>query len=64
RWKSSIALAMGSVAGTVPLMPKWWLHKRSAGEGVAIKPHYENGDVSYEVCGADREQQHRPRVSD
>ena len=37
-----------SCAGTVPLMPKWWLHKRSAGEGVAIKPHYENGDVSYE----------------
>lgn len=37
-----------SCAGTVPLVPKWWLHKRSAGEGVAIKPHYENGDVSYE----------------
>jgi putative DNA methylase len=37
-----------SCAGTVPLVPKWWLHKRSASEGVAIKPHYENGDVSYE----------------
>lgn len=37
-----------SCGGTVPMVPKWWLHKRSAGEGVAIKPHYENGDVSYE----------------
>jgi len=37
-----------SCAGTVPLVPKWWLHKRNAGDGVAIKPNYENGDVSYE----------------
>jgi len=37
-----------SCAGTIPLVPKWWLHKRSASEGVAIKPHYENGGVSYE----------------
>lgn len=37
-----------SCGGTVPLVPKWWLHKRSSGKGTAIKPHYEGGNVSYE----------------
>lgn len=34
--------------GTTPLVPKWWLRKRKASEGVAIRPTYENGDVRYE----------------
>jgi len=34
--------------GTIPLVPKWWLQKKSSSEGVAIKPHYDQGDVEYE----------------
>ncbi|WP_433629611.1 DUF1156 domain-containing protein [Halomicrococcus sp. NG-SE-24] len=44
-----------SCAGTVPLVPKWWLHKRGAGEGTAVKPHYEDGEVSYECVEITKE---------
>lgn len=37
----------GSCEGKVPLTGKWWLNQRS-GEGDAVRPIYEDGDVRYE----------------
>ena len=36
-----------SCGGDVPLVGKWWLNKTSNG-GDAVRPHYEDGEVSYE----------------
>lgn len=36
-----------SCGGQIPLVVKWWLNKSSNG-GDAIRPNYNNGDVSYE----------------
>jgi putative DNA methylase len=41
-------ISCDSCGGTTPLVPKWWIHKRSSSEGVAIRPEYEDGAVSYE----------------
>jgi hypothetical protein len=30
------------------LVPKWWIQKRSSNEGIAVRPEYEDGEVSYE----------------
>jgi adenine-specific DNA methylase len=38
-----------SCGGNLPLVPKWWLHKKTSSKGVAIKPHFDNGEVSYEA---------------
>lgn len=31
----------------IPLTSKWWLLKRSASEGIAVQPTYEDGDLGY-----------------
>ncbi len=36
-----------SCGGQIPLVKKWWLNKTADG-GDAIRPHYEDGEVSYE----------------
>jgi adenine-specific DNA methylase len=36
-----------SCGGGVPLIGKWWLNKTSNG-GDAVRPHYEDGEVTYE----------------
>lgn len=36
-----------SCGGDIPLTGKWWLNKTSNG-GDAIRPHYEDGNVTYE----------------
>ena len=36
-----------SCGGKVPLVSKWWLNKTSSG-GDAVRPIYENGELSYE----------------
>ena len=36
-----------SCGGDVPLVGKWWLNKTSDG-GDAVRPHYEDGGVTYE----------------
>lgn len=41
-------ISCSSCGGTVPLVPKWWLRKKSSSKGTAIKPTYEDGSVSYD----------------
>ncbi|MFB6185585.1 MAG: DUF1156 domain-containing protein, partial [Halobacteriaceae archaeon] len=41
-------ISCNSCSGTTPLIPKWWIQKRSSGEGIAIRPEYSNGEVTYE----------------
>lgn len=41
-------ISCGSCGGTTPLVPKWWIQKRGSGEGIAIRPEYSEGEVSYE----------------
>lgn len=36
-----------SCGGEVPLVGKWWLNKTSDG-GDSVRPHYEDGEVTYE----------------
>lgn len=36
-----------SCGGKIPLTGKWWLNKTTNG-GDAVRPHYEDGEVSYE----------------
>jgi adenine-specific DNA methylase len=36
-----------SCGGDIPLTGKWWLNKTSSG-GDAVRPHYQDGQVSYE----------------
>jgi len=37
-----------SCGGEIPLVPKWWLHKKTASKGTAIRPTYNDGKMSYE----------------
>lgn len=53
-----------SCGGKTPLVPKWWLQKRSASEGVAIKPVYENGDVEYKCVNITKDTNHGFNPSD
>ena len=42
--------------GTIPLVTKWWLRKKSSSEGIAIKPKYTDGEVEYEYVELSGEQ--------
>lgn len=37
-----------SCGGEIPTVPKWWIQKKSASEGYAIRPEYKDGKVEYE----------------
>ena len=47
-----------SCSGEVPTVPKWWIQKKNASEGYAIRPEYVDGKVEYEcikLTGGDNE---------
>lgn len=44
----SYKITCNSCGGNIPLVPKWWLHKKTASKGVAIRPQYDDGEISYE----------------
>jgi adenine-specific DNA methylase len=33
----------------VPVVPSWWLLKRSSSKGIAVKPHVEESEIKYEL---------------